>query len=65
MWDKNLKKNGYIYIHTYVYISDSLCCILETNVSLQINYTPTKVKKKKERKKLHIAFNCYRQHNTN
>ena len=29
------------YIYTYVCITESLCCTLETNTTLLINYTPT------------------------
>ena len=39
-WEKNLKKNN-----TYLCITESLCCIPETNTALLINY---KVKKKKQ-----------------
>ena len=33
-WEKNLIKSGYMYI------TDSLCCTLETNTTLSINCTP-------------------------
>ena len=32
----------------HVYITESLCCILETNTALQINYTSIKTPKKKK-----------------
>ena len=31
---KEYKKNVYIYIHTYVWITESLCCTAETNTTL-------------------------------
>ena len=37
--EKNLE-NNYIYVCMYIY--ESLCCILETNTTLQINSTPLK-----------------------
>ena len=46
MWEKNLKKSGYIYIH----ITDSLCHTPETNRTWCINYTPIKILKKEKKK---------------
>ena len=34
-----------IYTHVYISITESLCCILETNTKLHINYIPIKIKK--------------------
>lgn len=41
IWVKNLTKSGYMYI----YISDSLYCAPEINVTFEINYTSIKLKK--------------------
>lgn len=43
IWVKNLTKSGYMYI----YISDSLYCAPEINVTFEINYTSIKLKKNK------------------
>ena len=43
IWVKNLTKSGYMYI----YISDSLYCSPEINVTFEINYTSIKLKKNK------------------
>ena len=40
----------YVYIYTYIYIIESLCCIAETNITLWINYTSTKILIKKKNK---------------
>lgn len=30
----------YLYIYTYIFIIDSLCCVPETNTTLLVDYTP-------------------------
>ena len=41
-------------IYVYIYVTDSLCCMAEANKTLHINYTPTKIKLKKQQK-VHIT----------
>ena len=36
---KEIQKRGDLFIH----VVDSLCCMAETNTTLQRNYTPTKI----------------------
>ena len=48
--EKNLKKNTYVSIYIYIYISESLCCTPETNTTLQSNYTSIKKKQIKKDK---------------
>ena len=59
--EKNLNTHTHTHTHThtyiYIYITESLCCITETNTTLQINYTPIKGKVKKVNLILCIFYN--------
>ena len=41
--ENNLKKNTYTHKHIHIYITESLCCICETSITLQINYASIKI----------------------
>ena len=46
-WEGNLKKC--VCGGEYICIADSLCSTVETNKTLQINYTPAEIKKKQKK----------------
>ena len=37
-------------VHLYISVADSFCYTAETNITLQISYTPTKINLKKQMK---------------
>ena len=58
-WDgvrggREFQDGGDIYIYIYIYMSDSCCCLAETNAILQSNYPPIKNKLIKMQKRMLI-----------
>ena len=50
----------YMYIHIYIYIAESLCCIPETNIALCIKYASIKLKNVKVKNKLQNTYTTIR-----
>ena len=42
MYNGKKSEKEYIYINIYIYKTESLCCTLENNTTVQINSTPVK-----------------------
>ena len=51
LYEYSFKRNSEIQKQEgiYMYIADSLCCIIETHTTLKSNYTPIKINLKKRK----------------